>query len=295
MPAWLLTNTFYGQWLPGDDTVDPSRSVRVHRTTLYRPRVEHDVPGTDVEPPRRGLNLASKRLMTSEPVEFNLQRAEILFAQFQETAEFRKRPLWAAAIMWNHFHMVVHAPDDPEPDRMLGDFKAYGSRALNRSCSRDRTTLVAEGSKRKLPDDAAVIAAIRYVTDETAALGLVAATRKNRLNVARRFRHRSLTLPARWSFEKENLYDASPFLCSIRSTLVASPVQAAEARKPNVVYFIIDELGYYELSGMGHPEHQTPNIDRLMADGDAVHAMPGRRTGLRRRAALCSPASTPGT
>lgn len=42
---------------------------------------------------------------------------------------------------------------------------------------------------------------------------------------------------------------------------------SAEARKPNVVYFIIDELGYYELSGMGHPEHVTPNIDRLMADG----------------------------
>ncbi|MBL9089773.1 MAG: arylsulfatase [Planctomycetaceae bacterium] len=41
----------------------------------------------------------------------------------------------------------------------------------------------------------------------------------------------------------------------------------AEARRPNVVYFIIDELGYYELSSMGHPEHKTPNIDRLMADG----------------------------
>ncbi len=42
---------------------------------------------------------------------------------------------------------------------------------------------------------------------------------------------------------------------------------SAPPAKPNVVYFIIDELGYYELSGMGHPEHQTPNIDRLMADG----------------------------
>jgi arylsulfatase A-like enzyme len=37
--------------------------------------------------------------------------------------------------------------------------------------------------------------------------------------------------------------------------------------KPNIVYFIIDELGYYELSHMGHLEMRTPNIDRLAAEG----------------------------
>src|ERR1043166_9832491 len=42
---------------------------------------------------------------------------------------------------------------------------------------------------------------------------------------------------------------------------------AATARKPNIVYFIIDELGYYELSHMGHPDLRTPNIDRLAAEG----------------------------
>ena len=44
-----------------------------------------------------------------------------------------------------------------------------------------------------------------------------------------------------------------------------SAAQAAE--KPNIVYFIIDELGYYEQSHMGHPEMRTPNIDRLAAEG----------------------------
>jgi arylsulfatase A-like enzyme len=42
---------------------------------------------------------------------------------------------------------------------------------------------------------------------------------------------------------------------------------AADSRPPNIVYFIIDELGYYESSFMGHPEHRTPNIDRLAAEG----------------------------
>src|SRR3954469_7805297 len=41
----------------------------------------------------------------------------------------------------------------------------------------------------------------------------------------------------------------------------------AQTCPPNIVYLIIDELGYYELSCMGHPEHRTPNIDRLASEG----------------------------
>ncbi len=37
--------------------------------------------------------------------------------------------------------------------------------------------------------------------------------------------------------------------------------------RPNIVYIVSDELGYYELSCMGHPHFQTPNIDRLAAEG----------------------------
>jgi arylsulfatase A-like enzyme len=51
--------------------------------------------------------------------------------------------------------------------------------------------------------------------------------------------------------------------------LLSAPLlaTAAETRPPNVVYFIIDELGYYELSCMGHKDHQTPNVDRLASEG----------------------------
>jgi len=52
----------------------------------------------------------------------------------------------------------------------------------------------------------------------------------------------------------------------IAAVLLAVTVHAA-AGKPNIVYFIIDELGYYELSHMGRPEFRTPNIDRLAAEG----------------------------
>ena len=48
-----------------------------------------------------------------------------------------------------------------------------------------------------------------------------------------------------------------------------SPASRADepARKPNIVYFIIDELGYYELSCMGHAEMKTPTFDRMAAEG----------------------------
>jgi arylsulfatase A-like enzyme len=39
------------------------------------------------------------------------------------------------------------------------------------------------------------------------------------------------------------------------------------APKPNIVYIMADELGYFELSCMGNPHIKTPNIDRLAADG----------------------------
>lgn len=42
--------------------------------------------------------------------------------------------------------------------------------------------------------------------------------------------------------------------------------KAGDKRPPNI-YYIADELGYYELSCMGHPEYRTPNIDRMAAEG----------------------------
>ncbi|QDU36619.1 Arylsulfatase [Maioricimonas rarisocia] len=45
----------------------------------------------------------------------------------------------------------------------------------------------------------------------------------------------------------------------------AAPAHAVE--KPNVVYIMADELGYYELSCMGHPYIETPHIDRMASEG----------------------------
>jgi len=46
-----------------------------------------------------------------------------------------------------------------------------------------------------------------------------------------------------------------------------TPQRAAKAKKPNIVYIMLDELGYFELSCMGNKYLETPNIDRMADEG----------------------------
>src|SRR4051812_30624766 len=66
----------------------------------------------------------------------------------------------------------------------------------------------------------------------------------------------------------------SPFALLALLPLLASPASAGAGAdppgprgKPNIVYLMIDELGYYELSFRGNPNIRTPNIDRMAAEG----------------------------
>jgi hypothetical protein len=39
----------------------------------------------------------------------------------------------------------------------------------------------------------------------------------------------------------------------------------AEPDKPNIVIFLVDDLGWRDLGCYGHEIHETPNIDKLAA------------------------------
>jgi REP element-mobilizing transposase RayT len=166
MRAWLLTNTMYGTWLPGDrrGSVTSVRDVRPddEETTV---RIEHDIPGEPWEDAMPGLQRSAIENMKGSPILLDLEKAEMLLAQFRETAAYRGWTLRAVAIMANHFHLVVEIDGDPEPRKMLADFKAYGSRVLNRRFGKPagETWWTTNGSKRKLKDDEALAAAIHYV------------------------------------------------------------------------------------------------------------------------------------
>lgn len=43
--------------------------------------------------------------------------------------------------------------------------------------------------------------------------------------------------------------------------------QKAEAHKPNIIYIMADDLGYGDLSCYGQEKFETPNVDRLAAEG----------------------------
>ena len=45
------------------------------------------------------------------------------------------------------------------------------------------------------------------------------------------------------------------------------PLVLPAADKPNIIYLMLDEWGYFESGHMGHPELLTPNIDKVASEG----------------------------
>jgi REP element-mobilizing transposase RayT len=157
---WLLTWTTYGTWLPGDTRgfVSDLRDADNKKYRLNEPRSDcaADLPGMEVY---------ALGKLHGEPVLLSSAHADVLLNQFHETVRYRGWMLLAAAIMENHVHLVVAVPGDPEPEKLLQSFKAYGSRALNQKFDTPTsdTWWTASGSTRKLPNESAVCGAIEYV------------------------------------------------------------------------------------------------------------------------------------
>jgi len=166
---WLLTTTFYANWLPGDPRGFVSRLRDDRPDDPSTPaRKEHDVPGTPYDADLPGLHHSAQQSLRGAPIQIGSEQAQVLLKQFQETATYRGWQLRAVAIMSNHVHLVVSVNGDPDPTKVLGDFKAYGSRALNARWGKPAggTWWTYAGSKRKLPDEQAVQAALSYVRSQ---------------------------------------------------------------------------------------------------------------------------------
>src|SRR5690606_20098016 len=43
--------------------------------------------------------------------------------------------------------------------------------------------------------------------------------------------------------------------------------EVKQSQKPNIVFILADDLGYYDLSCMGSEYYETPNIDRIAKEG----------------------------
>ena len=128
---WLLTWTTYGTWLPGDRR----GFVSEVRDETGKKQL-HNIPGTPCAtdiPPLQGY--AASR-MTGGVVLLDGSQAQAVAEQLRETAVHRGWQILALAVMANHVHVVVGVPGDPEPEKLLGDFKAWVTRRLNASWGR---------------------------------------------------------------------------------------------------------------------------------------------------------------
>ena len=156
----MLTSTTYGTWLPGDE--------RGFVSTVKEgtgPRVRHNVPETPVDKDIAGLRASARERLKCPPILLSQEQSVVVLDQFRETAAFRRWLLLAGAVMANHFHLVVAAEEDTHSTILLRDFKSYASRALNRKWPKPAsgTWWTESGSRRSLPDERGVEAAIEYV------------------------------------------------------------------------------------------------------------------------------------
>ena len=127
--------------------------------------IDNGLGGEFAEPMPALAEYARGQLRTS-PVLLNWDNAQCLLGQFHETAAYRGWVIDAVAVLVNHVHLACGVPGDPDPAKMLGDWKSYGSRALNRQCGRKTEWWAVGGSKRPLKSAERRWAANRYVRDQ---------------------------------------------------------------------------------------------------------------------------------
>ena len=157
---WLFTWTCYGNWLSGDE-----HGFVGNIRDMDGNQVKHNMPGTPFDANLPGLEAYVRDHITGSPVTLEQADANVMIAQYQETARIRKWALQAASVMYNHTHLVVSVPGDPDPKFVLETFKSWATRGLKklRPLPTNGTFWTAKGSKRKLPKDEAVGAAVVYV------------------------------------------------------------------------------------------------------------------------------------
>jgi REP element-mobilizing transposase RayT len=162
---WLLTWTTYGSWLPGD-----ARGFVSEVRDLDGEKVLHNEPGTPCDADLPSLESYAASRMTEPGVLLNRAQAEAVALQLRETAGHRGWRLLALAVMANHIHVLLGVPGDPDPEKLLGDFKAWCTRRLNQGWGERERWWTQSGSRRRKKTASAVRAAIGYVRDQRHAL-----------------------------------------------------------------------------------------------------------------------------
>jgi REP element-mobilizing transposase RayT len=149
---YFITFGCYGAHLHGDESGSVDR-----RHNLFGGRL------VAADPQRAG---AERRSMVQPPYAMDSESRVVVLHALAEVCSHRGWNLLAAHVRSNHVHVVVET--DVRPEKVMNDFKAYASRALNR-LEREkpgRRRWARHGSTRWLWKGPDVREAIRYVVEE---------------------------------------------------------------------------------------------------------------------------------
>jgi len=161
---WLLSWTTYGAWLPGD------RRGFVSEVRDDGVKALHNTPHTPCDADMPALQAYAASIMTAGAVRLDVAQARAVAEQLRETAAHRGWRLLALAVMANHVHVMVGVLGDPDPEKLLGDFKAWATRRLNAGWGRRERWWTQSGSRRPKRTAESVRRAVEYVRDQPYAL-----------------------------------------------------------------------------------------------------------------------------
>jgi REP element-mobilizing transposase RayT len=113
--AYFITFGTYGTWLPGDERGSVDR--------------EHAEYNTDFLPPDSDQQEEARRRMAAPAFVLDAPSRTVVLCAIREVCTHRGWLLHAAHVRTNHVHVVVTA--EAPPEKVMNDFKAYASRALN--------------------------------------------------------------------------------------------------------------------------------------------------------------------
>jgi len=146
--SWIC----YGHWLHGAarGSVDP----------------EHNTADMPWLPPDPEVESGERQRMTQPPYVMDADRRRVVLAAIKSVCDFRGWTLHAIHVRTSHVHVVVTGAQTPE--RMMNDFKAYASRALNNAGFGDsnRKRWTRHGSTRYINRETYLAAAINYVLNK---------------------------------------------------------------------------------------------------------------------------------
>jgi len=151
---YFITFRTYGTWLHGDERGSVDRT--------------HNQVGEPLLGKDDGLKGFRRHSMGSEPLLLDEACRARVEVTLREVAAHRSWTIVALNILPNHVHVVISAPDDTSPEKIMNDFKSWATRRLREQNLVPPQTPIwsHHGSTRYLNTVESVQAACHHVTHQ---------------------------------------------------------------------------------------------------------------------------------